>query len=42
MKGKRSKTPIASMGKRGTKIVTGSTSAMRAGKATGKYGKGGK
>ena len=42
MKTSKTKTPIASMGKRGTKVVTGSTSAMRAGKATGKYGKGGK
>lgn len=28
--------------KKGTKITTGSTSAMKAGKGTGKYGKGGK
>jgi hypothetical protein len=27
--------------KKGTKIVTGSSSAMKAGKSTGKYGKGG-
>lgn len=39
---KKGKTPIASMGKKGTKVVTGSTSAMKAGKGAGKYGKGGK